>query len=109
MAPHVVLERCNVEVTDQTIRCDTSANAITINLLPLDEYMGRTLLIFNDGANPVVVNTAPGETLYDGSTSVGIPALGNALKITAGMETPIPVVPGEFSARLRPRLGYIPR
>jgi hypothetical protein len=94
-------------ITDQTIRCDTSANAITINLLPIDQYMGRTLLIFNDGANPVVVNCAAGETLFDGSASIGIPAFGNALKVTAGQETSIPVLPAGFAvgfgSRVRPR------
>jgi len=57
--------------TDQTIRCDTSANDVTIQLLPLQSYQGRALYIVNDtGPNNVIAQTVTGEFFWDQSTSI---------------------------------------
>jgi len=69
--------------TDHTIRVDTSANDITMQLPPLYVYAGRTLTIWNDGAGVVTINAYPGETFWDGSTSMTLDTQGTSLKVTA--------------------------
>ena len=72
--------------TDHTLRADTSANIVTVQLPPLYVYAGRGLLIFNDGTEgdfDVHVLAAAGETMFDGNTSVIVPPA-NSLRITSG-------------------------
>jgi len=70
-------------VTDQTLRADTSANDITIQLLPLANYQGRQMYVVNDGTHNVIVQTVTDETFWDGSATItGAP--GETLTITAG-------------------------
>lgn len=69
--------------TDHTIRVDTSANDITLQLPPLYVYQGRTLVIWNDGGGVVTVNAFPGETLWDGSTSATLDVQGGSLRFTS--------------------------
>jgi hypothetical protein len=69
--------------TDHTIRVDTSAFDITLWLPPLYVYQGRTLTIWNDGTNKVIVNASAGEMLWDGSTSVELDTQGTSMKVTS--------------------------
>ena len=71
--------------TDHTIRVDTTANDVAIQLPPLYVYQGRVLQVFNDGATTfrVMVHVYPGETFADGSDLITA-APGEMLKITAG-------------------------
>jgi predicted 2-oxoglutarate/Fe(II)-dependent dioxygenase YbiX len=70
--------------TDQTLRADTSANDVTVQLLPLDEYQGRALFVVNDnGPHNVIVNPAAGEVLFDGTTSLTVVPVQTA-RLTAG-------------------------
>jgi hypothetical protein len=73
----------DVAVTDQTIRCDTSATDVILTLPPLAVYQGRSLLVANDGANNAILNTTPPDTFPDGSTSLSVPA-GGTVRSTAG-------------------------
>ena len=74
----------DVEVTDQTIRCDTSANDVLLTLPALAVLQGRSLLIVNDGTNSVIVSTTAPDTFPDGlSTDVTVAAAGT-IRITAG-------------------------
>jgi hypothetical protein len=68
---------------DHTIRVDTSLNEITLNLPPLYVYQGRTLMIWNDGGNSVIVNAFSGELLWDGTTTTTLDQQGASLKVTA--------------------------
>jgi hypothetical protein len=57
-----------------------------VQLAPLYVYHGRTLLVLNDapgGSHNVIVTAAPGETMFDGNTSVTVEP-SNSLRITAG-------------------------
>lgn len=74
----------DVLVTDQTIRVDTSANDVTLQLLPLGLYQGRSLLIFNSGPHTTYVNTTPPDQFPDGSTQVTVSGAGGTVRITAG-------------------------
>jgi hypothetical protein len=75
--------------TDQTIRVANENNDVTINLPPLADYAGRTLLIFSNGANNVIINaylSSDGkvqETFFDGSTSQTITGVGATIRITS--------------------------
>ena len=70
--------------TDHTIRADTSANDVTLNLSPLYVYQGRTLYLVNDnGPNNLIVNCAAGESLFDGLTTVTVAPF-ESMKVTAG-------------------------
>ena len=73
-----------VFVTDQVIRVDSSANDITVILLPLTEYQGRGLLVVNLGPNAAHIYTTSPDTFPDGSTSYTIAAAGGTARITAG-------------------------
>ena len=75
--------RWNAYETDHTIRVDTSAQDVSLWLPPLYVYQGRTLTIWNDGANKVIINAADGEMLWDGSTSVTIDTQGTSVKVTS--------------------------
>jgi hypothetical protein len=72
-------------VTDQTIRFDTSGgNDVTVQLLPIAEYQGRTLYFSNDnGPNNGIVQCATGEFLFDGNSSVTL-APTETSRLTAG-------------------------
>lgn len=73
-----------VEIFDQTIRANTTAGDVELDLLPLNSYAGRRLVIFNDGQNgKVQVNAAVGETFFDGSTQIVLEAYGDSATITA--------------------------
>jgi hypothetical protein len=74
----------DVLVTDQIIRSDTSANNVTLTLLPLDIYQGRSLLVFNEGPSATVIDTTPPDTFPDGSNEITISAPGGSVRITAG-------------------------
>jgi hypothetical protein len=70
--------------TDQTVRVDTSANDVQVQLIPIAEYEGRTLYISNDkGPHDATVYCASGESLFDGKTSVTL-APTETLRVTAG-------------------------
>jgi hypothetical protein len=70
--------------TDHTIRADTSANDVTIQLQPLYSYQGRTLYISNDnGPNNAIVLCAAGELLFDGNNSVTLGPM-ETVRVTAG-------------------------
>jgi len=70
--------------TDQTIRVNTSENDVTVQLLPLVSYEGRTLYVVNDtGPNNAIVLCVPGEFLFDGNPSVTL-APGETVRATAG-------------------------
>jgi hypothetical protein len=70
--------------TDQTIRVDTSANDVTVQLLPLFSYQGRTLYVSNDdGPNNAIVLCAVGEALFDGNTSITLAPM-ETVRVTAG-------------------------
>jgi hypothetical protein len=73
-----------VNPTDQTIRADTSANDVSIDLLPLADYNGRTLYVSNDnGPNNAIILAADGEFLFDGNTSITLAPM-ETVRITAG-------------------------
>jgi hypothetical protein len=73
-----------MDETDQTLRADTSANDIPVQLLPLALYHGRALFIVNNnGPHSVVVTTAAGETLFDGTTSITVLPM-QTVRLTAG-------------------------
>jgi hypothetical protein len=74
----------DVQVTDQTIVVDSSANDVTLTLPPLDVYQGRNLLIFNQGTYSTIINTTPPDTFPDGSQQQIISAAGGTMRITAG-------------------------
>ncbi len=74
----------DVDVTDQTIRCDTSVGNVILVLPPLAVYQGRSLLIVNDGPNNTVINFTPPDTAVDGSTGTSITTAGGTMRITAG-------------------------
>jgi hypothetical protein len=70
--------------TDQTLRANTTANDVTIQLIPIAQYAGRTLYISNDdGPNNAIVNCAPNEFLFDGNASVTL-APQETVRVTAG-------------------------
>ena len=70
--------------TDQTIRIDTSQNDVTVQLLPLAQYNGRTLYLLNDnGPNSATVFCADGELLFDGNSSVTLAPM-ETVRVTAG-------------------------
>jgi hypothetical protein len=69
--------------TDHTIRMDTSANDIELELPPLYVYQGRKLVVWNDGENQGIIDAAPGEILWDGSTSTSI-SQGQSASFTSG-------------------------
>jgi len=71
-------------VTDQTIRADTSANDVTLTLLPLADYQGRGLLVFNAGPFATIIVTTAPDKFPDGSTQFAISAAGGTARITAG-------------------------
>jgi len=68
---------------DQTIAVDTGTNDVNVQVPPLAAYAGRTLLIFNLGANSVIVTPTGTETFYDGSTVQTLTGQGNSLRITS--------------------------
>jgi len=70
--------------TDQTIRIDTSANDVTVQLLPIAAYQGRTLYLSNDnGPNNGIVLCADGEFLFDGLNSNTLGPT-ETMRLTAG-------------------------
>ena len=70
--------------TDQTLRANTTENDVTIQLIPIAQYAGRTIYISNDdGPNNAIVNCAPGEFLFDGNNSVTL-APQETVRATAG-------------------------
>lgn len=71
--------------TDQTIRVDTSGTGdVTVLLLPLADYNGRTLYFSNDnGPNNAIVQCADGEALFDGNTFVTLAPL-ETVRVTSG-------------------------
>ena len=73
-----------MRTTDQTLRADTSANDVNIQLLPLAAYAGRTLYVVNDnGPFDALVSSAVGEPMFDGETSVTVGPLVTT-RLTAG-------------------------
>lgn len=73
-----------VLVTDQVIRVDSSANDVTLTLLPLADYQGRGLLVFNEGQYSTTINTTAPDTFPDGTTQLVLSAPGGTVRITAG-------------------------
>jgi hypothetical protein len=73
-----------VLITDQVIRVDTSANDVAVNLLPLADYQGRGLLVFNIGPNNTVINANGADTFPDGTQTYSLSAAGETARITAG-------------------------
>jgi hypothetical protein len=70
--------------TDQTIRADTTENDVTIQLLPIAQYQGRTLYVVNDtGPHNAIVESAAGEFLFDGASAVTLGPTETA-RVTAG-------------------------
>ena len=70
--------------TDTTLRGNTSANDVTIQLPALESYRGRELYIVNNnGPHNVLVNTAAGEFFFDGVSQV---TLGphETMRVTSG-------------------------
>jgi hypothetical protein len=74
----------DVEVTDQTVRADTSANDVTLTLPPLAVLQGRSILFVNDGPNTTIINFTPPDTGADGALGVTIATPGGTVRITAG-------------------------
>ena len=74
----------DVEVTDEVIRVDSSANDVTLTLLPLGEYQGRNMLVWNSGPNSTIINTTAPDTFSDGTTSFSLSGAGGTARITAG-------------------------
>jgi hypothetical protein len=72
-----------VDLTDQTVNVDTSLNDVTLQLPDLAAYEGRTLLIFNLGANRVLIDALAGQTFYDGSTEIILENQGDSVRITS--------------------------
>ena len=71
-------------ISDTTVRADTSANDITLQLLPIAEYEGRTLYFVNDnGPNNFIINCADGEVLFDGNSSITL-APQETVRLTSG-------------------------
>ena len=70
---------------DQTIRVDTSGTEdVTVQLLPLADYHGRTLYFSNDnGPNNAILITTDGELLFDGNTTITL-GPGETVRVTAG-------------------------
>jgi hypothetical protein len=70
--------------TDQTIRVDTSANDVTVQLLAIAAYNGRTLYVSNDnGPNNAIVQCVDGEFLFDGNSSITLGPM-ETVRVTAG-------------------------
>ena len=75
----------DIEVTDQTIRSDSSANDVSCFLPPLATYQGRSLLIFNEGPNNTIINTQADDFFPDGVTQqYTLSGTGASVRITAG-------------------------
>ncbi|HEY1242173.1 MAG TPA: hypothetical protein VGF16_16530 [Bryobacteraceae bacterium] len=72
-----------VEATDQTVNVDTGANDVTLDLPDLASYEGRTLLIFNLGANRVLIDALVGQTFFDGNTEIILENQGDSVRITS--------------------------
>jgi hypothetical protein len=73
-----------VTVTDQVIRVDSSAIDVAFTLLPLTDYQGRGLLVFNQGPHSAVINTTAPDTFPDGTQRYTLAAGGSTVRITAG-------------------------
>jgi hypothetical protein len=70
--------------TDHTIRADTSANDVTVQLSPLYVYQGRRLYLVNDsGPFNLIVTCFAGEFLFDGANIVTVGPY-ETVKVTAG-------------------------
>jgi hypothetical protein len=70
--------------TDHTIRADTSANDVTVQLSPLYVYQGRRLYLVNDsGPFNLIVTCFEGEYLFDGANMVTVGPY-ETVKVTAG-------------------------
>jgi hypothetical protein len=74
----------SVQVTDQVIRVDTTSTDVTLTLLPLTDYQGRGLLIFNEGPNSTIINTTAPDTFPDDSVKYTLSGDGATMRITAG-------------------------
>ena len=73
----------DVEVTDQTIRCDTTENEVLLTLPPLSILQGRSILVANDGINNALIDTTPPDTFPDGTSQMTVEP-GGTVRITAG-------------------------
>jgi hypothetical protein len=73
----------DVEITDQVLRVDSSENNVAVTLLPLSDYQGRGLLVFNLGPNNCNITASGTDTFPDGTQDYTITGTGTA-RITAG-------------------------
>lgn len=64
----------DVKLTDQTIRVDTTDGDVDVNLLPVQSYFGRKLLVVNDGtgASPgqAIIHPFEGEEFQTGDATI---------------------------------------
>ena len=74
----------SVDVTDEVIRVDSSANDVTLLLLPLVDYQGRNMLVYNSGPNSTIINTTAPDTFANGTATYTLSAPGGTARITAG-------------------------
>jgi hypothetical protein len=74
----------DIKISDEVIRVDTSANDVAVNLLPLADYQGRGLLVFNIGPNNTVIAASGADVFPDGTQSYTLSAAGSTVRITAG-------------------------
>lgn len=73
-----------IVAADQTIRVDTSTNDVTVQLLPVATYEGRTLYVVNDtGPGTATVLCADGEFLFDGNDFVTLAPM-ETVRVTSG-------------------------
>jgi hypothetical protein len=76
-----------VEVEDQTLRVDTTDGDQNVELLPVESYFGRKLLVVNDGAGPspgrVKIKPMTGEELQNGAAEVVLEAPGDWVELVA--------------------------
>jgi hypothetical protein len=73
----------DVQITDQVLRVDSSANDVAVTLLSLSDYQGRGLLVFNLGPNNCHITAIGTDTFPDGTQNYTIAGTGTA-RITAG-------------------------
>lgn len=71
-------------VTDQVVRVDSSQNDVEMQLLPLSDYQGRGLLVFNEGPNASIIDTTDPDTFPDGTQKFTLSTPGGTARITAG-------------------------
>jgi hypothetical protein len=74
----------DILVTDQVVRVDSSANDVALNLLPMVDYQGRGLLVFNIGPNNTVIAASGADVFPDGTQGYTLSSAGGTVRITAG-------------------------